>query len=140
MENIDKWVLINPKEKILTPNDWIWGDEMDSMYADPDHHRIIFENEWVRILELILLPGEKESLHTHKCPGVMVIDQTSAMRYYGEDNVPLFDVPMPLGNQKQIMWREPQGLHALENRGEKPCHAFRIEQKMINPDQFIKGE
>jgi hypothetical protein len=45
----------------------------DAVAAAPDNHRVIFENEKVRGLDVTIKPGEKESFHEHPCFSVMNI-------------------------------------------------------------------
>ena len=50
---------------------WQWPDSLDAVKAAPANHKIVFENEKVRILEVLLEPYENEPVHTHKWPSVM---------------------------------------------------------------------
>ncbi|HSZ31684.1 MAG TPA: hypothetical protein VK772_00155, partial [Puia sp.] len=48
-----------------------WPDSLDAVKADPAHHKIVFENDKVRILEVTGEPFASEPIHTHKWPSVM---------------------------------------------------------------------
>jgi quercetin dioxygenase-like cupin family protein len=48
-------------------------DSMDALIAAPKNHRILFENDSVRILEVTLLPGEKEPFHHHQRPSIFIV-------------------------------------------------------------------
>jgi hypothetical protein len=37
----------------------------DAIAAAPDHHRVVFENEKVRVLDVTIKTGEKEPFHFH---------------------------------------------------------------------------
>jgi hypothetical protein len=37
--------------------EWLWGDELDAVVAAPNSHRVVFENDQVRVLEVTLAPG-----------------------------------------------------------------------------------
>jgi len=50
---------------------WIWADSLDAVKAAPNSHKIIFENDKIRILEIILEPHGFEPIHTHRFPSVM---------------------------------------------------------------------
>ena len=50
---------------------WIWPDSLDAVKAAPQNHHVIFENDKIRILEVILNPYEYEQLHVHRLPSVM---------------------------------------------------------------------
>lgn len=48
----------------------VWPDHLDAAAAAPDHHRVILENEHVRVLDTRIEPGEKVPVHTHRWPSV----------------------------------------------------------------------
>jgi len=50
---------------------WVWPDSLDAVKAAPQNHHVIFENDKIRILEVILNPYEYEQLHVHRFPSVM---------------------------------------------------------------------
>jgi quercetin dioxygenase-like cupin family protein len=56
----------------VSPEDWRWGDELDAVVAAPNSHRVVFENEKVRVLEVSVPPGTREPEHTHRWPSVVV--------------------------------------------------------------------
>jgi hypothetical protein len=43
---------------------------LDALVTAPDHHRLLFENEHVRVLEVRILPGQTAPLHTDRWPGI----------------------------------------------------------------------
>src|ERR1700758_574409 len=53
---------------------WHWPDSMDSVNAAPKNHKVLFENDHVRLLEVIVQPGETENMHGHKFPSVFMMD------------------------------------------------------------------
>jgi hypothetical protein len=110
-------------------------DPHDAVAAAPAFHRIVLENDSVRVLEIILKPGEKEPFHTHSLPGVMHIITGAKLRYteatlsngkilegavreLGHDGPP----PPPF-------WIPAEGLHSAENIGSVTFHAFLTEIK-----------
>lgn len=48
-------------------------DEFDGAIAAPDHHKVIFENDAVRVLETTIRPDGITPLHTHLTPQVMYV-------------------------------------------------------------------
>ena len=42
-----------------------WPAGLDAMIAAPQHHKILFENEKVRVLDANIPAGEITALHTH---------------------------------------------------------------------------
>lgn len=52
----------------------------DAVAAAPDNHRVVFENEKVRVLEVTINPGEKEPFHEHPLFSVMNIITGAPLR------------------------------------------------------------
>ncbi len=48
-----------------------WPDSLDAVTAAPANHKVVFENDKIRILEVIGAPYVLEPLHTHKWPSIM---------------------------------------------------------------------
>ncbi len=53
---------------------WIWDDKFDSVNAAPNIHKVLFENDHLRLLEVTIHAGEKEPMHGHKYPSVFAYD------------------------------------------------------------------
>lgn len=52
-----------------------WDPNLDAVIAAPKHHKVLFENERVRVLEVTLEPNDEEPVHHHRWPSVFVFDQ-----------------------------------------------------------------
>jgi hypothetical protein len=50
-----------------------WDLALDAVVAAPKHHKVIFENERLRVLEVTLEPNDEEPIH-HRWP-LFVFDQ-----------------------------------------------------------------
>jgi quercetin dioxygenase-like cupin family protein len=48
-------------------------DELDGVIAAPGNHKVLFENDEVRVLETTIAAGEITPLHTHLAPQVMYV-------------------------------------------------------------------
>src|SRR5207302_3546438 len=51
-----------------------WDLKLEARRAAPRNHKVIFENQDIRVLSVSVQPGEQEALHHHRRPSVMVID------------------------------------------------------------------
>jgi len=113
------------------PREWPWGPELDAVAAAPESHRILLENEHVRVLEVVIRPGEKEPAHTHPWPSVMVADSPARLRYYNAEDKLVFEHPEDRKPPTELGadWMKPEGLHAVECIDEVPFHAIRVELK-----------
>ena len=47
--------------------------DLDGVIAAPDHHKVIFENDVVRVLETTIRAGDITPLHTHLTPTVVYV-------------------------------------------------------------------
>ena len=111
--------------------EWPWPDSMDAVVAAPDSHIVLFENERVRVLEVVIQPGAREPMHTHRWPSVMILDGPARIRYYGADGELVFETSeeRPRSERAGSDFVGPEGLHAVENIDGRPYHAFRVEIK-----------
>ena len=67
---------------------WPWPDDLDACIAAPASHHVLFENDAVRVLEVIIEPGTREPIHTHRAPSVMIVDRPARIRYDTGDALP----------------------------------------------------
>jgi hypothetical protein len=107
---------------------WPWPAELDALIAAPDSHRLLFENDRVRVLEIVIAAGAREPEHTHRWPSVMIVDEPARIRYY-EHGVQTFESPLwntpPQGHK--AVWIDAEGPHSVENVDSSRYHALRIE-------------
>lgn len=100
-------------------NAWPWPDSLDAVIAAPRHHRLMFENERVRILEVRIAPGELVPVHTHRWPSaIYVAKQSDFLRRDGHGNL-LFDsrTAGPPPTEPEVQWAPPLPPHSVENIG-----------------------
>ncbi|CAM3856495.1 hypothetical protein [Parendozoicomonas haliclonae] len=106
------------------------SDPLDAVIAAPDSHKVLLENESVRVLRVIIEPGVKEPVHIHKASSVMIVDQPAQIKYYGESDQLIFMTKPTDGKSHQNpQWLDPEGLHSVENIDNKVYKAYRIEIK-----------
>lgn len=115
-----------------TGNPSDWPPELDAVIAAPDNHRILLENDQVRVLEVTLGPGEVEPLHHHRWPSALHITAAGHFIDRNADGEVITDtreldgpLPMPL-----TMWKEAEAPHSVENLSStETIRLIRIEQK-----------
>jgi len=105
-----------------------WGPEYDAVRAAPKNHKVLLENDRVRVLDVTVQPGEREILHAHCRPSVLYVAQRGALRDRDKDGHIVRDEatapPLPA-----VQWHETEPLHSVENLDAKPLHIVRIELK-----------
>jgi hypothetical protein len=116
-------------------SDWPWPEGLDALRAAPEHHRLLFENESVRVLDTRILPGGRTNIHTHRWPASLYVLSWSDFVRYDQDgkvvrrSADLGDPPPP----GSALWSEPLAPHALENTGHAPLHVISVELKAPRP-------
>jgi hypothetical protein len=111
---------------------WPYPDSLDAVVAAPKFHRVLFENERVRVLEVTVGPHEREPLHTHRWPSVLYKEQVGKGRYYDAVGKLSFESTKPYRKDPDLVrarWQEPEGPHAVENTDEVADRFIRVELK-----------
>jgi quercetin dioxygenase-like cupin family protein len=108
-----------------------WPTELDAVLASSAHHRLVMENESVRVLETIIQPGETTALHTHQWPAATYFLSCSDMIRRDADGNVLMD-SRTLETQRlpgEAAWTPSLGPHSLENVGDSVIHVVTVEVK-----------
>ena len=93
-------------------------DELDGVIAAPDHHRVLFENEVVRVIETTIRAGDTTPAHTHLAPTAMyVVSGSHFLRRDPEGAVMLDTRSDPAFVLPQVMYSPGTPAHTLENTG-----------------------
>jgi hypothetical protein len=66
-------------------------DALDATVAAPQNHKVVLENEHVRVLEVTVQPGEREPVHGHKWPSVMYVMAEDLIRDYDSEGKLVYD-------------------------------------------------
>ena len=112
-----------------------WPEQMDALIAAPEHHRLALENDFVRVLETKIEPGETVPMHTHCWPSAMyVLSWSDFIRRNERGAVVLDSRQSGLDFQPgQAIWSQPLDLHTLENVGDRSLHVISVEVKPPTP-------
>ena len=112
---------------------WLYPDSLDALVAAPRFHRVLFENDRVRVLEVAVPPQQREPVHTHRWPSVLYRPASphGTGRYYGASGQVLQEFAAAPGPPApaRARWQEPEGPHAVENTGAVADHFIRVELK-----------
>jgi|SRR5450432_2888893 hypothetical protein len=114
-----------------TENKWPWTEDLDALKAAPQHHKLLFENESVRVIDARISPGDMTKIHTHKWPASLYILSWSDFIRYDKDDKILLD-SRSLSMEPLIgkaMWSDPLTPHALKNVGTTDLHVISVEIK-----------
>lgn len=108
-----------------------WPPELDALVAAPKHHRVLLENDRVRVVETTVQPGDTVPVHTHEWGGVSTFLSWSALVRRDGDGVVVLD-SRELGLSREpgsVAWQDPLPAHSLENVGGHLLHVITVELK-----------
>ena len=96
----------------------------DVMTVAPDHYRVLVENDYIRVVENTLLPGQKDPMHSHPAgwyyvtrPGRMSVVFASGQR----------EIWAPAAGESG--WAAAESAHTSENIGDAPMSYVLVEIK-----------
>ncbi|MBO9620926.1 MAG: hypothetical protein J7539_18035 [Niabella sp.] len=112
-------------------NVYDWPAELDALLADPEHHKLLFENDFIRVLDTLILPGQVTNVHTHKwSASLYVLSWSDFIRYDAGGTIMVDSRKLPeTPAAATAIWSGPLPPHALENVGEKELHIISVEIK-----------
>ena len=110
---------------------WEWADSLDALLAAPEFHRLVFENDSVRVLDTRIGPGETVPLHTHRWPSVLYALSASHFVRRDDEGRVLTDtrVSDALLEPGAVAWTAAMPPHSLENVGDSEIRLLNIELK-----------
>lgn len=115
----------------LTGDPATWPAELEATVAAPDNHKILLENDHVRVLEVTLAPGEVEPLHFHRWPSVLHILQADQWIDRDAKGKVIFDSrEVPPMQYPLTMWKGPEAPHSPVNLSDSvEVRLIRVEIK-----------
>jgi hypothetical protein len=96
-------------------------DGFDAVQAAPKTHRVVFENAFVRVLEVSVSPSTTVPMHHHRWPSLLLSWDTGGksphVRYRRADgsvrDIPSTDKAIHSGAWS-VEWMKPEPMHAVE--------------------------
>ena len=125
-----------PVETFSTSAKWLWPDSLDAMRAAPENHKLVYEDNDVRILAVMLDGKKSEPIHTHKWKSIIWIakpivpckinnyQKGDKGRLVKSDSLLIKEMPTNLG---QLIG--PEGPTSITNLGSESGVAYRVEFK-----------
>jgi quercetin dioxygenase-like cupin family protein len=103
----------------------------DAAVAAPHHHRILLENDAVRVFETRIAAGERTPVHSHGWPAALYVVSWSDFVRYDPDGKVLLD-SRAMSSRPQAgaaLWSEPVGPHSIHNVGTSELVVIAVELK-----------
>jgi quercetin dioxygenase-like cupin family protein len=120
------------KENVENQLIQIHPESLDGVIAAPEHHRVIFENERVRVVELRVKPGETVPVHTHRWATVnYVVSLSDFLSYDADGNIKLDSRAVKTDIKEGAVFYLPPypPPHKVENIGASEIQGIAVELK-----------
>jgi quercetin dioxygenase-like cupin family protein len=100
------------------------GNPDDALLASPANFKLLFENEYVRVVEYVVQPGQQDQWHTHPAK-VSYVAEGGALRISTADGQSF------LADEKTgtATWAGPVGRHFVQNVGTTTVRIILTEVK-----------
>jgi hypothetical protein len=109
-----------------------WPKQLDAAVAAPRNHKVLLENDKVRVLDVTVAPGEVEAVHSHRWPSVLYFMAAGDFVDRDANGKVIFDsrtLKTPLAFPL-TMYKEPEAPHSVENLSTTvTLHLVRVEMK-----------
>jgi quercetin dioxygenase-like cupin family protein len=99
-----------------------WGG-VDPLKVDPQHHKLEFENDRIRVIRSVREPGAKIPMHEHRKYVTIALTDVNS-----KQTMPDGTTAMNRRKAGEVAWREPVK-HAVENVGNDRMEEIQIEFK-----------
>lgn len=106
-------------------------ESLDAMTAAAAHHKVLLENERVRVLDSWIKQGDQTPVHTHCWASVLYILGTSDFIRYDAEGNEIFDSRnSPVDIKTGIaLWSPPLQPHFVKNVGSGEIRVISVELK-----------
>jgi beta-alanine degradation protein BauB len=101
---------------------------LDPVQSNPQHYRVVFENDRVRVLEYTDRPGDRTTTHEHPDSVMYALSSFRRRLHAGEMQR---DVEITQGT---TVWVPAQQHHG-QNIGDTPSHSIFVELKDVSAEQ-----
>ena len=115
-------------------------DELDGAAVAPAHHKVIFENDQVRVLETTIPVGEITPLHTHLAATVMYVLSGSHFIRRDEHGATMVDTRAnPDFVLPKVLFAASTPRHTIENTGDDDLVVIGVELKTPGAGNGVVG-
>lgn len=109
---------------------WPYDDSLDALLADPAHHKLVMENDRVRVLETIIPAGAHTAVHTHRWPSVLYMQSVSDFLRYDDRGAVITDSrKQPAVPKGGAVFVPPMSPHSVQNIGSSEIRMINVEWK-----------
>jgi hypothetical protein len=103
---------------------------LDAMTRASGHHRVLFENDRVRVLDTEVAPGDETPVHAHEWPAALyVVSWSDFIRTDADGRVLLDSRSVPALEAGAALWGSPLPPHSVRNVGTRALRVIAVEIK-----------
>jgi hypothetical protein len=124
---------------------WPWSPKLDSVTAAPHNYSVLWESDKLRLVEVLIRPGETVPLHDEPYPAVLgfdapipdsslIVDAPLVKDDPRNDALGARGSPPPNKSYPTCATSAPQAPLRITNHGDFPIHYYRVEYKRIDGD------
>ena len=95
----------------------------DAVKADPEHYKVEFENEQVRVLRIQYGPGEKSVMHHHPDAVAIMLTESNGLMTLPDGSM------IEDKNKAGTAMFTPESTHLPQNNGSEPMELILVELK-----------
>src|SRR5258708_24506448 len=92
------------------------------------HHKVVFENQWIRLIDLVVPPGDTTLLHRHSAASVVVFLSESNLAIKNEGQTPAVTQVKP-GDVVYRNYDEKPVAHTVWSEGNSAFRCLVVEMK-----------
>jgi quercetin dioxygenase-like cupin family protein len=96
----------------------------DAVQVDPEHHKVEFENDQIRVVRMVYPPGYKTPMHGH-LPGVTVMLSSTKIHTWNKSG----DETDTESESGAVSWSDGTTVHANQVKGDRALELLRVEIK-----------
>jgi mannose-6-phosphate isomerase-like protein (cupin superfamily) len=107
-----------------------WPPELDGIAAAPGHHRVLFENDAVRVVETVVRAGDHTPLHTHPSTVMYVV---SGSHFIRKDDAGMVTTDTRESGGLEpgsVLWSDGTPPHTIENPTDDDLVVIGVELKL----------
>jgi beta-alanine degradation protein BauB len=108
---------------------------IDPVSVSPDKYKILLENDYVRVVEYSIKPGERDQTHTHP-PKASYVVEGGLLRIVPADGASFIDTT----KAGDASWSGERAKHFAENVGTAPVRIVLFEIKQIKDRAPVPAE
>lgn len=106
-----------------------WDPRKEALTAAPENHKLIFENDTLRVQSVTVPPLSEEPYHFHPSPSLLVVDQSPSQLIDRSPTGEAFDLSAFSTLEPYAFVQPPRSIHSVKNLTTTPNHLIRIEFK-----------